>query len=173
MAYKIIDNLLTQEDLSKLQQHMMGEPQISWTYNPHVNTPGTSEPFDFQFTHTFYLNSRPVTAVNLVDPILMHLNPSALVRIKANLMTRTNKLVIHDYHQDHPYFDGKIAIFYVNTNDGYTMFKDGTKIESLENRLVIFDGNILHTGTSCTDQKVRCLINFMYYQWTDNDLWKL
>ena len=31
------------------------------------------------------------------------------------------------------------AIFSLNTCDGYTKFKDGTKVESVANRIVIFD----------------------------------
>jgi hypothetical protein len=152
---------------------MLG-PDIAWAYNSFVAKPDSelrNDPYDFQFTHTFYNKNNPISGwIELVDPILEIIKPSAIVRIKANLQTRTEKITTHQYHYDHDYFDGKIAIFYVNTNDGYTIFDDGTKIESIENRLVIFNGNILHTGTTCTDQKTRCLINFMFYQWTNSDI---
>ena len=57
------------------------------------------------------------------------------------------------------------AVFYVNTNNGYTIFESGEKVSSVENRMVIFDSNILHTGTTCTDERVRCVLNFNYYEW--------
>ena len=60
-------------------------------------------------------------------------------------------------------FRGKTAIFYLNTNNGYTLFEDGTKIESVANRLLTFDANLPHTGTSCTDKQFRCVLNINYF----------
>ena len=59
--------------------------------------------------------------------------------------------------------DYKVSIFYVNSNDGYTEFEDGTRIESVENRLVTFPANMLHTGTTCTNKPFRIVINFNYF----------
>ena len=56
----------------------------------------------------------------------------------------------------------KTAIFYINTNDGWTEFENGDKVESVENRIVIFDSQTKHTGTTCTNAKVRVLINLNY-----------
>jgi hypothetical protein len=171
MNYKIIDNFLLPEEFNYLKEKMLLTPAIPWSYAPYVTLPDTGNPYDFQFTHTFYRDGSPTSdLIGIMDSILRKLNPSALVRIKANLQTRTDKIHTHEYHYDHEHFDGKIAIFYVNTNNGHTIFKDGTEIESIENRLVIFDGNTFHTGTTCTDQKVRCVINFMFYQWTNSNL---
>ena len=55
------------------------------------------------------------------------------------------------------------SIFYVNTNNGYTKFEDGTKVESVANRLLTFPANMKHTGTSCTDEKTRVVINCNFY----------
>lgn len=171
MRHKIIDNLLPNETFLQLQKNMLG-PHIPWAYNSTIVTPGSytvEDLHDFQFTHTFYKTHSPTSDwINVISPILEFINPSALVRIKANLLPRTEKHIIHEYHYDHNQFDGKIALFYVNTNNGYTIFKDETKIDSVENRLLIFDGNVLHTGTTCTDQRVRCVINFMFYEWSKN-----
>ena len=59
-------------------------------------------------------------------------------------------------------FDGTTCIYYLNTNNGYTLFEDGSKIESVANRLVLFDANIKHAGTSCTDALYRAVINFNF-----------
>jgi hypothetical protein len=171
MNYKIIDNFLPQNEFQNIQEIMLGS-NIQWYYNSFkVKTDDhdtKNDPYNFQFTHTFYKNYRPTSDfIELFDPILKILNPSALIRIKANLQPRTEKITKSQHHLDHDHFDGKIAIFYINTNNGYTIFEDDTKINSVENRLLIFDGNILHAGTSCTDQKMRCVINFMFYTWTD------
>lgn len=172
MNYKIIDNFLPLPEFNEIKKKMLGST-IEWSYNPFVITPtdDTTNFYDFQFTHTFYHKCQPHSHnINLLDPILQILNPSAIVRIKANLQSRTEKIYTHPYHLDHNFFDGKVSIFYVNSNNGYTILEDGTKIDSIENRLLTFDGNILHTGTTCTDQKIRCVINFVYYTWTDSNL---
>lgn len=173
MDYKIIDNFLPSDSFNHIQEHLLG-PNIEWAYNSSMAMPDNEcyhDPYDFQFTHTFYRNSQPSSHhISLLDPILQVLNPSALVRIKGNLQPRSAHIVTHQHHLDHDFFDGKIAIFYVNSNNGYTLLSNGTKINSVENRLLIFDGNILHTGTTCTDQKVRVVINFMFYQWTNNNI---
>ena len=57
----------------------------------------------------------------------------------------------------------KTSIFYVNTNNGYTEFEDGTIVRSIENRFVEFSGDTLHRGVSSTDVKKRIVINFNYF----------
>ena len=64
-------------------------------------------------------------------------------------------------HTGYP-FPHKSAILYINTCDGYTKFEDGTKIDSVANRMLVFEGETLHTSSSTTDQVVRCNINFNY-----------
>ena len=60
-------------------------------------------------------------------------------------------------------FPHKGAIFYVNTNDGFTVLEDGTEIKSIENRVLLFDPSTKHHSTTCTDKKVRITINFNYF----------
>jgi hypothetical protein len=47
----------------------------------------------------------------------------------------------------------------LNSNNGYTLFDDGVKVLSVENRLVLFDCTRLHTGASCTDADDRLVLN--------------
>ena len=42
------------------------------------------------------------------------------------------------------------------------MLEDGTKVESIQNRLLLFAPSKTHNSTSCTDAKVRVNINFNY-----------
>ena len=83
------------------------------------------------------------------------------MRIKANLNVATKKHIKRDLHTD---FDVPCitAIAYMNTNNGYTIFEDGTKIESVENRVLIFDSQLRHAGIPCTDEKRRVVINFNF-----------
>ena len=70
-------------------------------------------------------------------------------------------LIIHDKHIDYP-FTHNAAVLYVNDNDGYTEI-DNKKIESVANRVSIFDGSKEHNSTTCTDQKVRVVMSFNYF----------
>ena len=106
-------------------------------------------------------------AYNNVEPIIHKEDMSAIARIKANAISRTDKLTVFDwaFHCDFgPHANNMItAIYYVNTNDGYTLFEDGTKVNSIANRFVKFPATMMHTGTSCTDDYRRIIINFNYY----------
>ena len=58
--------------------------------------------------------------------------------------------------------DTTTSIFFINTNNGYTMFETGKKVPSVENRLVTFPNNLMHTGISQTDTKSRVTLNLNY-----------
>ena len=64
--------------------------------------------------------------------------------------------------KDVAWSDTKSAIFYINTNNGYTKYEDGNKVASVENRLVIAPNNLMHTNVSQTDIKNRVVINLNY-----------
>ena len=83
-------------------------------------------------------------------------------KIKVNMNPRTPKIIEHGLHTDLPYLC-KTGILYLNTNNGYTVFEDGTKVESVQNRFVSFDSNIKHSGSTCSNQKVRLVININYF----------
>ena len=41
---------------------------------------------------------------------------------------------------------------------------ENTKVKSVANRLVTFPAGLRHRGTSCTDEKIRVVINFDYFK---------
>lgn len=169
MDILVRDNVLSKEQHELIKNTMLGD-MFPWYYYPSkvsdVKNTELDPRYDFQFTHGFYLKHAPKSQyISMIEPILEILNPSAIVRIKANLTPVSDRLITYGYHVDYENFQGLTAIYYVNDNNGMTVFDDGTEIESKENRLLIFDSKIKHTGTSCTNQKVRCVINFNYYIW--------
>jgi len=89
------------------------------------------------------------------------MNPVSLMRIKANLNVATKEYIDRELHTDFD-IDCTTAIAYINTNNGYTIFEDGSKVESIENRVVIFPSFMKHAGVPCTDEKRRVVINFNY-----------
>ena len=158
---KIIDNVLNDLHFGKLKSTLLDNLNSPWYLGKIVDTEKNSP---YQFSHTFYgeqkINSEYFT---LLDPILQNLKIKNLIRIKANLLLKTNEIVKHGFHID-TQSENKFntAIYYLNSNNGYTKFKNGKKVNSVKNRIVIFDGLIEHRGTSCSDQPYRGVINFNY-----------
>ena len=98
---------------------------------------------------------------SLLLPIVERIKPKELYRIKANLTLATDQTYVGRWHKDFD-FDCKTAVYYVNTNDGFTRFRNGEVVKSVANRFVVFDSKDLHVGSTATDTKARCLINFNY-----------
>ena len=159
---EIVDNYLDKTSF-KLLNEAMNSDMFPWFFNDYKLNPDTDDDslFNYQLTHVFYkdfkINSN---YFDTLYPLILKMNVKALVRIKANLLTRTPKIVVNDYHVDHDKKNWNTSIFYINTNNGYTEFKDGTIISSVANRLITFPSEMAHRGTSCTDEKSRVVINF-------------
>jgi len=168
MNHRVVDNFLTHHELAHLQEVYL-EDDFPWFWGPttvpYEGSNCENELDNYQFYHPFYVpgmyNNTPYW--NILDPIIKKLGVRSLLRIKGNLTTRTTEIVEHGYHVDFKWDDSLTAIYYVNSNDGYTIFEDGTKIESVENRIVIFPVHHKHSGTSCTNEKRRVIINFNYF----------
>ena len=165
---KIEDNFLGQKEFDEIQTLMMGE-EFSWYYNDKIDYKEDTD--KYQFTHTFYrFDASQSSFCEKLNLILEIIKPVSLYRIKANLLTRTPTIVENTFHVDLLYLSEEkqkqwtTSILYVNTNNGYTKFEDGTKVESVANRLVTFPANMGHTGTSCTNEKTRVVINFNYFK---------
>jgi hypothetical protein len=159
---KIIDNFLDEPTLWFLQDSLLGD-QFPWFLNKYVaQFKETDDINDYQLTHTFFRDSKQSETYNIVKPLIDKIKPDALIRSKANLNPNTSVIKEHGFHKDVS-FDCNTAVFYVNTNNGYTVFENGEKVESLANRLVIFPSQTLHSGSTCTNEKVRCVINFNFF----------
>ena len=160
---KVIENFLPAQEFNTLKSVMTGSSFPWFLYKGVVGDDDY-----YQFCHTFYRHLRPNTSehhLSIINPILEKLNVVSLLRIKANLLYKTNKIIKHGYHTDfEPDLNNKTSIFYVNTNNGYTSFKNGRKVKSKENTLVEFDSKLEHSGTTCTDKEYRMIINFNYYK---------
>ena len=161
---KIIDNFLDKTYFKSLQDNILGS-QFPWFISPLTYEEEDSEK---QLVHMAYKEHKPHS--NLYDnliPCLNKLKVFSIFRIKANLLPRSDKRIIYDFHIDigESPFNYKTAILYMNTNNGVTIFKDsGEEIKSVENRMIIFPGDSQHAGTTNTDKDIplRCLINFCY-----------
>ena len=176
---KIIDNFLDEESFKKLQSTLLSDT-FPWFYNPSkVSTEDQARPSPIkgyesketsQFIHMFLddeHNSNWSNWASVIVPILNRIRPRVWIRLKASLSNINSEPLVGGWHCDKtdekgPWRDTTTSIFYINTNNGYTMLENGEKIPSLENRLVTFPNNVLHTGVSQTDIKIKITLNLNY-----------
>lgn len=163
---KIIDNFLEKDDFLCIKSTFLSKT-FPWYYNDSVDYESRKNTlYDFQFTHIFYRTYSPNSPFyHIVEPLIKKLNPISIVRIKANMLTYNSEKHENEFHVDQDFSRPNLftGIYYVNTNNGKTIFMNGKIIDSVENRMVIFKSNLLHKGTFCTDQKCRLVINFNFF----------
>ena len=185
MKTTIIDNILHENDFNNISNVIVENEDFLWKYVPNIEGVKFKENSTknlFYMVHNLYSILSRVDAAGKImtniteeqEPIIDHyyevlkpltFNLSKLGlkwwRIKCNLYPATETLQEHEFHTDNP-VPHIAGIFSLNTCDGYTKFEDGTKIDSVANRMLVFEGETLHTSSSTTDQVVRCNINFNY-----------
>tara|TARA_B100001250_G_scaffold403504_1_gene418149 strand:+ start:584 stop:1102 length:519 start_codon:yes stop_codon:yes gene_type:complete len=160
---KVIDDFLSIPDFDKLKQYLCG-PNFQW-YLQSTIANGREGLDQYQFTHSFFNIRQPHRNdwSTLLDPVVDTLKAKYIFRIKANCRPRTTQGVLSEYHTDMP-LNQQTAILYLNTNNGYTKFKDNMydDVKSVANRLVTFHGGLEHAGSSCTDDNTRIVLNINY-----------
>ena len=166
---KIINNFLDQESFLKLQYEILLSRNFPWYFQDmkdleYEDKKNQIDLNQSQFTHVFYVDHKPFSdRFDLIQPLFKKLKVNSLIRIKANLIPYSPKLYEGYFHTDNP-FSCLSAIYYINTNNGYTRFeKNNKKVESKENRIVIFDSKLKHRGTNTTNQKKRVVLNINYF----------
>ena len=165
---EVFDNFLEEDVFEDLERRFCVD-FVEWHFNPHVVFPWDEDDLNnFQFVNAIYTNGSPQNEhYNAILPLFDKLEVKFPLRAKLNLQTRTPEIVKRSFHSDMgdtlsddmPY---KTAIYYLNTNDGYTEFETGEIVESVANRVVIFEGNQNHRGTTCTNSKTRVVLNINY-----------
>tara|TARA_R100000152_G_C6611727_1_gene65375 strand:- start:42 stop:548 length:507 start_codon:yes stop_codon:yes gene_type:complete len=160
---KIIDDFLPQHDFEALKQYLFHESFI-WYYNDCIAT--QKQGLDqFQFVYPFFDIAKP--SLNnwspFLQPLLLKLKVKYIFRIKVNCRPRSAQGVLSPFHRDLE-LNQQTAIFYLNTNNGYTKFKDDhyDDVPSVANRLLTFHGNLEHAGCSATDVNRRVVLNINY-----------
>lgn len=163
-ALRTTDGFLPREHWEGVQSLLLGN-EFPWYLNSSTVDEEDGDPSNYQFVHGFYNNGMPNSGwMEMLTPLIAALDPLALIRVKANLNPRTGRTFQFPLHVDVPSEAVTTAVYYVNTNDGKTVFSSGEFVESVANRLVRFNAMVPHSGTTCTDQKVRCVININYVE---------
>jgi len=161
---KIIHNFVGSVNYRSLKKYLLSS-QVRWGLNRVLFL--DKDCGYHQLCSVVYDNHRiwEEHTFNMMLPLLNKLEIRAILRVKLNLLFRTNEIIEHGFHTDYtpPMKGSKTAVFYVNSNNGYTKLKNGTIIKSEENKIAIFDGETEHTGTTCTDEEFRVVVNINYF----------
>ena len=172
---RIKDNFLDDKYLIQLEE-LINNPYFAWYLNEE-QTKGADD--GCWFSHLIYDKTGPkelklpreisekTFSCSEFSPLLIkifnNLNYVDLYRITINLLLRQKNQSISAFHTD---FEDEIkittAIFYLNTNNGYTEFENGDKIDCIRNRLIMFPVNTLHRAVGCTDVNKRIVLNFNF-----------
>ena len=163
---EVYDDFLTKHQFKSFDQLILSNREFPWYWNDGVVLPTDGK---YQFTHMIYSLQRGGAVSKLYpifEPLLVKLKVKRLVKIKLNLNPKT---FFHrgggwhvDNHPNNELYPSKTAVFYLNTNNGWTSFKKGGRVKSKSNRIVIFDSSLEHQGVTCTDENRRVIVNLNY-----------
>ena len=158
--FKIIDNYLSTKDHLILQE-VCESNNFPWYFQKRSVNLKDKNKFDFNFGHIFYLNDNVTSDYfRILNPIIKKLKVNSLIRIKGNLNPITPKPFNSKPHKDQS-FNCKVALYYLNTNNGYTVIND-EQIKCIKNRIVLFNSSVEHYGVTCTNEPTKLAINFNY-----------
>ena len=176
MAHKIIDNFLDPQDFLEIKS-IFESGDVPWYIDRVVTEESTNDTdYNFQFVHSLYAKHQPQhSGLNYISKILQKITPISIYRIKINLRPRADKINDDYFHLDRQdlvknNIHYTIGIFYLNNNNGYTLLENGTKIKSIENRMLLMSGDTRHSGTTSTDAN-RLLINFNFLNEETSELY--
>ena len=165
LDYKIIDNFLEKETFYKFKE-VVFNGNVNWFFKEHQSSDEDKKNDPGFFSLNFFGNfsSDFIGFDYFLLKIYEKLNCKALVQSRANLYVKqaeNNKLFFHKDFE----FECNTAIFYMNTNNGGTILgrKENIKIDSIENRILIFNSQIAHSVKYPTDVQRRVIININYF----------
>ncbi len=167
-SVKVYDDFLTKEEYIPIYQYFL-DNTIPWYWMDGIIEQGDGL---VQFVNMCYAKDTIINPVmyDMLMPIFNNIKPMALHRIKANLTLSKHLQDVDSQkmlHVDSPYCHNcgnmNTGIYYVNSNDGGTLFEDGTKIESVANRFVVFPCNMKHAGVPASNVNRRIVINFNWF----------
>tara|TARA_E500000318_G_scaffold4074_2_gene4355 strand:- start:1620 stop:2120 length:501 start_codon:yes stop_codon:yes gene_type:complete len=158
LSLKVIPNFLKEDTHKELKDILLGN-KFPWFYSEISGS--ATDYSNFFFQHMFYLENRQNSEWfnKIIMPILGALNFKYLIRAKANCYSQRDKEIVTEFHIDDP-SPHTVALYSINTNNGYTLFENGEKSYSQENQMILFDGSLKHASVSQTDEALRVNINF-------------
>lgn len=171
MKVEIIDNFLPEHEFAVLHQLIVDDPtdQFPFALLTHVADAKTDkyEHWNWMGVHPFYRDHEPksphfsIVSQMIISRLEENHDLRSLIRVKGNFYPWTETIKEHEFHVDYHY-EHRAAIFSLNTCDGYTLFDDGTKVESVENRLYLFNPQQKHCSSTTSNAMGRYNININF-----------
>ena len=172
MEVKIIDNFLAPQEFTDLQKNIIFNPNLKLEAIRNVDQNPLKkmqrDHWSWYLIHMVYFEDSPQSEIfGPLYQTFIHrfktLNVfKSLIRMKINAYPYTEEVHEHNNHIDYS-FKHNAAIFSLNTCDGYTKLKNGRKIESVANRLLLFDASKEHCSTTTSNTELRYNINFNFF----------
>jgi len=160
MGFIIKENFLEKKLFNEFKNILFSK-DINWYFRDKMTTND-----HYFFNHCFYNHYTPLSPLfnEYIKPILEKLKVVAISEIRANLVLKENNPYQSTFHVDR-HFECNTAILYMNTCNGHTLLHEDKKIKinSEENKILIFNSQIKHAGVSQTDVDRRIVINFNYF----------
>tara|TARA_B100001564_G_C20300223_1_gene516565 strand:+ start:48 stop:623 length:576 start_codon:yes stop_codon:yes gene_type:complete len=180
MQIKVFENFLSKSYHEQILE-MMSSENFPWYYYKNISIEEGNNLNEYGFSHMFWAQEtgqRDSTQTWFLKSALLQIMDvaecNAIIRSRGDMTTYTGKEFIHHPHIDYD-FPHISSIYYVNDSDGDTIFynqkasninqinnldlQEYKRITPKANRLVIFEGDIVHTGSSPINFKSRILIN--------------
>ena len=159
---KIIDDFLPEEEFLNIK-NLMESREFPWYFNRSKIFIGDDKG---QHVHVFFKHGqRNSEYLDMWNIFMMKIEATKCYRIKANMNLKSSSQIADDtdWHIDDQGDALKTAVFYINTNDGYTELESGVRVGSVANRACIFDSTLKHRGVGHTSpDHHRIVVNFNY-----------
>tara|TARA_E500000331_G_scaffold106201_1_gene102910 strand:- start:21189 stop:21680 length:492 start_codon:yes stop_codon:yes gene_type:complete len=161
---QVTEDFLQEEYYDHLNE-IITSTQFPWMFQKRVANIEEDPEEDlnhYYFVHSLFFQNKIESP--LYDDFLylfQSLNVQFLHRARVLMFVNQGEQYIHDRHVDHT-TNCKTALIYMNTNDGFTDFETGERVESVKNRLLLFDGSIPHSSSTPTNTKERLLLSVTY-----------
>jgi hypothetical protein len=166
--YKIIDNFLDDETFKEFQKQIFDTNNTPWFYRSDILYKLEDKNDTGYFSLCFFNNFKQdyVLLDQYLYKIYQKLNCKAIIQSRANLFLKKQNKTKLFFHKDYDYKNSYTAVFYLNTNNGGTVLNienKQIKINSVENRILIFNTDTMHAADIQTDEKIRIIININYF----------
>lgn len=171
----VIDNFLGEDSFKYL--YSLIDPFASndkFFFMPYAKVKGDGDiAGNFQFVHNMFTQG----SVGILADVGFEraVEPLTIVKAKINFALKSDVVTDSGWHRDvlvPEDVKARTGVLYLNTNNGYTEFEDGTRVESVANRYVEFDSNALHRGVDCNDKPWRAVLNVNYIPSVNSPVYK-
>ena len=167
--YRIIDDVLSEDDLIKIEQNVLQAP-IFKAFDSTASEQSDNV-YDVMMSRVFFssLYSRYQEPgfnkeyLPYFYPLLDKIVSGFLLRVSLNLTFATPNPYVSEFHVDTEVENSNTCVYYLNSNNGGTKFRDsGEIVQSQRNRGVIFPSHFSHAAVNTTDTKLRWVLNINY-----------